>query len=64
MTDATAPYHAKEHWVHDRSWIRMRARLAEWSWLTIEEVARNRPIRDERHGKTTQGDSLHLVYPL
>ncbi len=40
MTHAIAPYAVEERQIHgDTCWIAIRARGAEWSWLTPEEAA-------------------------
>jgi hypothetical protein len=54
MSDAAAPYQAEEHWVHDSRWVRIRARGAEWSWLTVEEAAKIGRIWAEEYGKAAR----------
>lgn len=40
MPSAVAPYSIEERLVHDETrWVAIRARGAEWSWLTPEEAA-------------------------
>jgi hypothetical protein len=39
MPDAIAPYQVEERMVGETRWIAIRARGAEWSWLTTEEAA-------------------------
>ncbi|HEY7579369.1 MAG TPA: hypothetical protein VH855_17385 [Acetobacteraceae bacterium] len=39
MPDAIAPYQVEERLVGETRWIAIRARGAEWSWLTTEEAA-------------------------
>lgn len=40
MAHAIAPYCVEEHHVHGETrWVAIRARGAEWSWLTAEEAA-------------------------
>ena len=41
MSDATNSYSVEERIVHgDTVWVAIRARGAEWSWLTPAEAAR------------------------
>ena len=54
MSDVAVPYQVEENWVHDSQWIRTRTRLTEWSWLTIQEVARIDLLRTEKYSKTAQ----------
>jgi hypothetical protein len=40
MLHAVGPYSVEEHLVHGETrWVAIRARGAEWSWLTPEEAA-------------------------
>jgi hypothetical protein len=40
MSHAVAPYSVEERLVHGETrWVAIRARGAEWSWLTPEEAA-------------------------
>ena len=39
MSDAVAPFQVEERLVGDTRWIAIRARGAEWSYLTTEEAA-------------------------
>lgn len=40
MTQAVGPYSVEERVVHGETrWVAIRARGAEWSWLTQEEAA-------------------------
>ncbi|HET6182942.1 MAG TPA: hypothetical protein VFA03_05045 [Acetobacteraceae bacterium] len=40
MTHAVGPYSVEERTVHGETrWVAIRARGAEWSWLTPEEAA-------------------------
>jgi hypothetical protein len=40
MSHAVGPYSVEEHLVHGETrWVAIRARGAEWSWLTPEEAA-------------------------
>ncbi len=39
MSHAVGPYSVEEHHVHGETrWVAIRARGAEWSWLTVEEA--------------------------
>ncbi len=38
MPDAVAPYQVEERLVGDARWVAIRARGAEWSYLTAEEA--------------------------
>jgi hypothetical protein len=41
MSHAVGPYSVEERLVHGETrWVAIRARGAEWSWLTPEEAAR------------------------
>jgi hypothetical protein len=40
MSDGVAPYQVEERLVHGETrWVAIRARGAEWSYLTIDEAA-------------------------
>lgn len=39
MSHAVGPYSVEEHHVQGETrWVAIRARGAEWSWLTVEEA--------------------------
>jgi hypothetical protein len=39
MSQAVGPYSVQEHVVHgETQWVAIRARGAEWSWLTADEA--------------------------
>jgi hypothetical protein len=51
MSHAVGPYSVEEHLVHGETrWVAIRARGAEWSWLTPEEAARIGREWVERYG--------------
>lgn len=39
MPDAVAPYQVEERLVGETRWVAIRARGAEWSYLTADEAA-------------------------
>jgi len=61
MSHAVGPYSVEERLVHGETrWIAIRARGAEWSWLTPEEAAAIGREWVERYGGTAHG-TPHLV---
>ena len=46
----TGPFTVEEHTHGDTLWVAIRARGAEWSWLTPEEAARLGRAWVERYG--------------
>jgi hypothetical protein len=40
MSDEVAPYSNEERILGETLWVAIRARGAEWSWLTPEEAVR------------------------
>lgn len=61
MFHAVGPYSVEEHLVHGETrWVAIRARGAEWSWLTPEEAAAIGRAWVERYGSTA-APAPHLV---
>jgi hypothetical protein len=61
MPHAIGPYSVEEHLVHGETrWVAIRARGAEWSWLTPEEAAAIGRAWVERYGNTVAA-TPHLV---
>jgi hypothetical protein len=61
MSHAVGPYSVEEKLVHGETrWIAIRARGAEWSWLTPEEAAAIGREWVERYGGMTRA-TPHLV---
>jgi hypothetical protein len=61
MSHAVGPYSVEERLVHGETrWIAIRARGAEWSWLTPEEAAAIGREWVERYGSTGHA-TPHLV---
>jgi hypothetical protein len=58
MFDAVAPYQVEERLVGETRWIAIRARGAEWSYLTTEEAADLGRHWVERFGETLAAQSL------
>ncbi len=57
---AVGPYSVEEHAVHgDTRWVKIRARGAQWSWLTAEEAAAIGRIWVEKYGN--QHEPAQLV---
>ncbi len=55
MAQPIAPYLVEEHVVHgDTRWVAIRARGAEWSWLTPEEAAAIGRAWVEKYGNLSQ----------
>jgi hypothetical protein len=53
MSQVIAPYSVEEHLVNgETQWVAIRARGAEWSWLTPEEAAAIGREWVEKYGKT------------
>lgn len=51
MSHAVSPYSVEERTVHGETrWVAIRARGAEWSWLTPEEAAAIGRAWVERYG--------------
>jgi hypothetical protein len=60
MTHAVGPYSVEEHAVHgDTRWVAIRARGAEWSWLTAEEALAIGRAWVEKYGARTE--TPHLI---
>jgi hypothetical protein len=54
MSPAIGPYSVEQHEVHgETSWVAIRARGAEWSWLTPEEAAAIGREWVEKYGNST-----------
>jgi hypothetical protein len=61
MSHAVGPYSVEERLVHGETrWVAIRARGAEWSWLTPEEAAAIGREWVERYGGTAHA-APHLV---
>lgn len=61
MSYAVGPYSVEERLVHGETrWVAIRARGAEWSWLTPEEAAAIGREWVERYGATAH-TTPHLV---
>jgi hypothetical protein len=61
MSHAVGPYSVEEKLVHGETrWIAIRARGAEWSWLTPEEAAAIGREWVERYGSAAR-PTPHLV---
>jgi hypothetical protein len=60
MSDAVAPYQVEERLVGETRWVAIRARGAEWSYLTTEEAADLGRNWVERFGGGTTGQSVDL----
>ncbi len=57
MAQSFGPYSIEEHVVHgDTCWVAIRARGAEWSWLTPEEAAAIGRAWVEKYADATQAD--------
>lgn len=55
MAQPVSPYSVEEHVVYgDTRWIAIRARGAEWSWLTPEEAAAIGRAWVEKYGNHAQ----------
>ncbi len=55
MSHAVGPYSVEERLVHGETrWIAIRARGAEWSWLTPEEAAAIGRAWVEKYGNEGQ----------
>lgn len=55
MSHAVGPYSVEERTVHGETrWVAIRARGAEWSWLTPEEAAAIGRAWVERYGSGTE----------
>ena len=51
MSQAVGPYSVEERHVHgETKWVAIRARGAEWSWLTPEEAVAIARIWIEKYG--------------
>jgi len=56
MSDAISSYSVEERVVHgDTVWVAIRARGAEWSWLTPAEAAELGRQWVERYGVNSRG---------
>ncbi|HVY16140.1 MAG TPA: hypothetical protein VHB27_13025 [Rhodopila sp.] len=55
MTHA-APFAVEEHVHGETTWIAVRSRGAEWSWLTPEEAVRLGREWIEKYGRATEQD--------
>jgi hypothetical protein len=61
MSHAVGPYSVEEHLVHGETrWVAIRARGAEWSWLTPEEAVAIGREWIERYGAAV-ATKPHLV---
>lgn len=67
MTEAIGPYSVEERVIDgDIRWVAIRARGAEWSWLTPAEAARLGQQWVERYGTprpTANDDALNSALP-
>ena len=55
LKDAVGPYSIEERVVHGETrWVAIRARGAEWSWLTTEEAAAIGRQWVEKYGQSPQ----------
>ena len=61
MSDAVAPYQVEERLVGETRWVAIRARGAEWSYLTTEEAADLGRNWVERFGNRAGGQSINLA---
>ena len=62
MTAATGPYLVEERVIDgDVTWVAVRARGAEWSWLTPAEAAQLGQQWVERYGAQTSGNSRTML---
>lgn len=62
MSHAVGPYSVEEHAVHGETrWVAIRARGAEWSWLTPEEAAAIGRLWVERYGSLAEAPQLVAV---
>jgi hypothetical protein len=60
MSDAVAPFQVEERLVGETRWIAIRARGAEWSYLTTQEAADLGRNWVERFGTEAIGPSMKL----
>jgi hypothetical protein len=60
MSDAVAPFQVEERLVGETRWIAIRARGAEWSFLTTEEAVDLARHWIERFGERVAGRSIKL----
>jgi hypothetical protein len=59
MSDATSSYSVEERIVHgDTVWVAIRARGAEWSWLTPAEAARLGKQWAKKYGDQSDSGSI------
>ena len=56
MSDAVAPYQVEERLVGETRWIAIRARGAEWSYLTTQEAVDLGRHWVERFGEERSGN--------
>ncbi|HEY6434170.1 MAG TPA: hypothetical protein VIZ17_19520 [Acetobacteraceae bacterium] len=62
MAQSVTPYSVEEHVVHgDTRWVAIRARGAEWSWLTPEEAAAIGRAWVEKYGNLSQSTPRRLA---
>ena len=60
MSDAVAPFQVEERLVGETRWIAIRARGAEWSYLTTQEAVDLGRNWVERFGAGAIGQSMKL----
>lgn len=60
MRDAVAPYQVEERLVGETRWIAIRARGAEWSYLTTQEAVDLGRNWVDRFGTEAIGQSMKL----
>jgi len=63
MKEAISPYVVEERVIDgDTTWVAVRARGAEWSWLTPAEAAQLGRQWVERYGAQTTGNNATLLF--
>jgi hypothetical protein len=62
MSEAVSGYAVEERMIHGETvWVAIRARGAEWSWLTPAEAARLGQHWVDKYGRREAGPSPELI---